>query len=325
MFQRCLLILAVASLAVSSSAVWAGGTFVDMSATAAYEQAWPTGISQSGGVVMQGNSTGAQAGYLYDVYAYPAGTASGTMTDIMPLLTYSGGTAHRILATDMASNGLCTMDRTSQGQAALIYTGGTNGTVTSSFYATTLSGGTSTSTRSIGIDTNGDVCGEYGGGKYTSGNGWNAFIYTGGSTYFMDVPATVGTSMGDCVTALNGNGQAVGVNLANPVNTARATMWTYSISGGNMTYTATDLQGSTTSWMYTTFPGLVSSQALAINSAGTVVIGASTYNNLSTPEYDTGYCLYNIGTQQYTSLGSLMMYDPIASTLGHDGGHEDSH
>ena len=159
----------------------------------------------------------------------------------------------------------------------------------------------------------------YTGGKYSSGEGENAFIYSGGTSYFLDVPASRPSSMGDCVTALNTAGQAVGYNLGNPVNTAYATMWSYTISGGSINYTATDLHTQTLVNMY---PSIVSSQALAINRSGTVVIGASNYANQTTPTDDTAYFLYDSSTQQYTSLGGLMMYDPLAFSLSCNGGHQ---
>ena len=39
------------------------------------------------------------------------------------------------------------------------------------------------------------------------------------------------------------------------------------------------------------------------------------------PNIDTAYFLYNMSTQEYTSLGSLMLYDPIGATTSTGGGH----
>ena len=43
MFHRCLLILAVASLALFGGPAWASSVFVNMSATDGNLQAWPNG------------------------------------------------------------------------------------------------------------------------------------------------------------------------------------------------------------------------------------------------------------------------------------------
>ncbi len=66
----------------------------------------------------------------------------------------------------------------------------------------------------------------------------------------------------------------------------------------------------------------MASAALAINNSGTVVVGGNDSSNFSTPEVNDGYFLYNMNTQSYTSLGSLMLYDPFAVTIDYNGGHE---
>ena len=42
-----------------------------------------------------------------------------------------------------------------------------------------------------------------------------------------------------------------------------------------------------------------------------VLVGACNSALLAAPNLDTAYYLYNMTTQAYTSLGSLMLYDPI--------------
>ena len=109
MFQRCLLILLVASLVASAGAAWASSVFVDSSATASYEEAWPTGVSQTGGVIMNGLDP-SQSNLFYAAWAYPAGT-TGTMYNADSLFTTSGGTMHRAVSTSMSNNGNATLER----------------------------------------------------------------------------------------------------------------------------------------------------------------------------------------------------------------------
>jgi hypothetical protein len=135
------------------------------------------------------------------------------------------------------------------------------------------------------------------------GNGWTAFS-------------------GQMAVALNNNGQACGFNQAQPVNTNYATVWTYSISGGTMTSTGTALQYAVagqatggplaTAWNNIYGTSLYGSQCLAINDSGTVVIGGSDAIVQSFPLCDDGFLLYNMNTQQYTSLGGLSLWDPMS-------------
>ncbi len=320
MFHRCLSILLVASLVASAGTTWATSVFVDMSATASYEQAWPTGVSQTGGVMMNGYDS-SQSNY-YAAWAYPAGTA-GTMTNVNSSFTASGGTMHRAVSTSMSDNGNVTLNETSVAHDGWIVTGNT-GNVASASYATFQYGGTA-NTRTNAINNNGDVGGSYTGGKYSGGIGANAFIYSGGTGYFLDVnTAQRGSGGGDIVTAVNTNGQAVGDNMAGAVgNFAYATLWTKTGSTW-ASYTASDLL-TVAPALLTLYPGLTGVSALAINNSGVVVLGVNNQGLVGgSPNVDQAYYLYNESTQQYTSLGSLMMWDPIAATLTYNGGHEQS-
>jgi probable HAF family extracellular repeat protein len=126
------------------------------------------------------------------------------------------------------------------------------------------------------------------------------------------------------ITALNTNGQAVGWEDTGDgigVPPHDAEVWSYKISGGSLVSQATtDLQNNGA--LAAAYPGVQSSQALAINSAGTVVIGASNLASDAVPNIDTAYFLYNMNTQAFTSLGSLMLYDPIGATTSPGGGHD---
>ena len=113
MLRRSVLTLAVLPLAVSAGTAWATSLFFDMSATDGNWQAWPTGVSPTGGVIMNGMSTGTQAGYYYTPYAFPAGTAGGTMTNINSGFTASAGTMWRMVSSSMSNNGNVTVNQTS--------------------------------------------------------------------------------------------------------------------------------------------------------------------------------------------------------------------
>ena len=140
MFHRCLSVLVVASLIVSGGAIWASSVFVNISATNGNLAALPTGVSPTGGVLLQGYAS-SQSNY-YEPYLYPAGT-TGTMTDIGSgsIFTYSGSTLHRTIDSSMASNGTLTIGEVSTAQVGWIYSGGTAGTATG-FKAINTAGGT---------------------------------------------------------------------------------------------------------------------------------------------------------------------------------------
>ena len=154
MLHRCFLFLVVASLAVSSSTASATSVFYDMSATASYEQAWPTGVSQTGGVIMNGYSS-AQSNY-YTPWAFPAGTAGGTMTNASSGFTASGGTIYRMVSSSMSNNGNVTANETSIAHVGWAVTGNA-GNLASASYANFQYG--TNNTRSNAINDNGDVGG----------------------------------------------------------------------------------------------------------------------------------------------------------------------
>ena len=53
-----------------------------------------------------------------------------------------------------------------------------------------------------------------------------------------------------------------------------------------------------------------------------MVVGGYTLSGTYSPEIDTGYFLYNMTSQQYTPLGSLMLWDPMTTSFSHAGGHD---
>ena len=266
MFHRYVSILLVASLVASGGAVWASSVFVHISATNGNLAALPTGVSPTGGVLLQGYAS-SQSNY-YEPYLYPAGT-TGTMTDIGSgsIFTYNGSTLHRTIDSSMAENGTLTIGEVTTAQVGWIYSGGTAGTATG-FKAINTAGGTAYDTQTHAINDNGVVAGAY---RATSGgNPVSGFLYAGGTTYYLGPNATYRSGYGTCVTALNTAGQAVGYAYGGNPPGNFAAVWSYTISGSSISYTATDLQNA---GLATAYPSVYSSQALAINSSGTVLVG----------------------------------------------------
>ena len=147
------------------------------------------------------------------------------------------------------------------------------------------------------------------------------FVRTGGTCYPLNSAAAL---YGATITALNTAGQAVGWESTGGgvgLPTHHAEVWSYTTSAGSLvSQNTTDLQNNGS--LAAAYPGVDSSQALAVNSAGTVVVGACTSALDAVPNIDTAYFLYNMSTQEYTSLGSLMLYDPIGATTSTGGGHD---
>ncbi len=305
MFHRCLSLLLVTSLAVSAGAAWANAVCVDISATDANAKAWPTGVCASGAVVMQGMQT---SGSYYDIDYYPGG-ATGTMTKINSL--FNNGS--QFYAGAMNDSGQATVYKVALGgHQGWLYSGGTTATSFNVLYDGVNS---AAGTLSAGIDSAGDIAGTY---QATNTSAYQGFVRIGGVSYTLNPP---GSNPGPAtITALNTQGQAVGWLTAGSPPTHFADVWSYTISGGTLvSQTATDLQSH---GLATAYPGVQSSQALAINSSGTVVVGAAIGSLVSCPNDDTAYFLYNMSTQAYTPLGNFMLYDPIVGTTSTGGGHD---
>ena len=191
---------------------------------------------------------------------------------------------------------------------------------------------------SIAINDKGDLGGAY----WTSTPGpANAFVDVGAGQYGLNPPSSTAgspnvTALADPVTAGGvTTGQAAGMQLTSggtdPTGN-HAVVWSYTInSNGTMTsQTALDLQTSLPAGHNLgdamDFSGSLSSQALAINDSGQVVVGAHTNAVLGGPQVDTNYLLYNMSTQAFTPLSqgseNLMLYDPLPATSSFlSGGH----
>ena len=136
---------------------------------------------------------------------------------------------------------------------------------------------------------------------------------------------------GDLVTAINDYGQAVGLNLAGPVqNFDFATLWSYTTSGGTFSYTATDLLTVCPVQYCAEVTCIPASRMLMLppwrsTEPGAVVLGT---NGTGIADWSPGaaapanYLLYDESTNQITSLGSLQMWDPLSPSYSWCGGHE---
>ena len=232
----------------------------------------------------------------YDIDYYPGG-AAGTMTNVNALFNNS--------STSYAG----AINDSGQFTAYVVFPGphqgwlDSGGTVTN--FGVTHAPPPPFPSRSTATATKG-AC------VQTAGDASQAFVRIGGTCYPLNsvVPTYSAT-----ITALNTSGQAVGwADTGDGVGVPPhdAEVWSYTISGGSLvSQSTTDLQFN---GLATAYPGVQSSQALAINSSGTVVIGASDSASDAVPNIDTAYFLYNMNTRAFTSLGSLMLYDPIGRT-----------
>ena len=305
MLRNCVSAFCVASLVLASVAVASAGYFTDLGAMAPLNNynAIPDGINSGGAVSMQGYSSAYHANnQYYHVYLYTGGTAP-TLSDITSAFTnITSGNA-------MNGSGQMAVEGVGSGYGYL-YSGGT---VTSYKYSGTYS------TVSTAINANGDVGGYYintAGGSITM----TPMVYSGGTAYGLNVPAG-DTTYGADILALNTSGQAVGGT--DPASGAappglQAAVWTYTISGGSVaSQTATDI-GSLVRAQY---PSAQTSALLAINSSG-IAVGSwtTTYTSSLILSGLSGSFIYNVATQGFTSLGSLLVGSPFPGSLSHEAG-----
>ena len=148
---RCLSLVVVASLAVSAGPAWASGVFVDISATDANAKVWPTGVSTSGAVVMQGLNTSGYNYTYYNIDYYPGGT-TGTMSNVNALFN----NASTSYSTAMNDSGQSTLYIVFLGHQGWLYSGGT-----ATNFNVPYNGGNALSTLSEAINSNGDIGGTY--------------------------------------------------------------------------------------------------------------------------------------------------------------------
>ena len=195
MLRRCLLLVLLASLAVSAPAAWAAGVFVYISATDGNAQVWPTGVSTSGAVSMQGLNTSGYDYTYYNIDYYPGG-AAGTMLNVNALFN----NALTSYSTAMNDSGQFTPYIVFLGHHGWLYSAGTV-----SNFNVPYNGGNAFSTLSEAINSNGDIGGNY---IYSTGTTAQAFVSIGGTCYPLNSVAP--TYSGATIAALNTAGQAVG-------------------------------------------------------------------------------------------------------------------
>ena len=324
MLRSCVSAFCLASLVLATVAVASAGYFVDLSAMSPlnYYNAIPEGINASGMVTVQGYSSAYHSTNMYyHIYLYSGGTA-GTLTDLTANFTGA------VVTTGNALNGSGQMAAEGLGNGTdygYLYSGGTSGSVTPYQYG-------AYATVALSINANGDVGGYYINTNNTAGVAYleTPMVFTGGTAYALNMPAgeTYDTNpSGAGILALNTKGQAIGFSTPDfgqmaPVGArlpdVEAAVWTYTISGGSVTaQTATDINPLVQS----KYPFALTSDLVAINSSGSAVGSWSTGDtsslNLSAVG---GSFIYNVGTQGFTSLGSLLVGSPFPGTLSNEAG-----
>ena len=332
---RCgTVILCAFGLLCGCAAVASATSFVDLSALttggSGYFNAYPTGITSSGAVSLQGLYNGGSA--YYHTWLYSGGTA-GSMTDISTKL-YSGGSGR--ITTMNASGQMSEMVSSAHG--SYWYSGGTNGTAHAIPLPTGVSG--VTSVYAYGMDNAGELVGSAN-GAYSDSN--RAFVYSGGTAGTSYGPwecpydnvnnpsiGLLGNAAGNIPVALSpGGNYAVGFweyqagGTPPPIPTQAACVWTQ--VGGSWANTPTWTEIS--SPLYNAKNGgsgwqaYLSSVAVAVNDNGQVLTTLGTGNN-------NGYigttgstaALYQIGSGGITLLPTAFEIGPYQSVDWPNGG-----
>jgi probable HAF family extracellular repeat protein len=335
MFPRSVLLSVIVSLAVSGGAR-AYDVFVDVNANSSISgsdlSAYPTGVSAGGACVLQGaRDSGAN---YYDV-CYYSGSAGGTMTSMNSTLTAGTLAFGMSVGGDMNDQGDFTSTVVTQSPQVqwLTTNHGTNTT-----YDANVPSGSGQALHGIGIDSNDDICGTYTTGSGTSAGyspcisinngsgGFTTYTPAATSTYGTFVTAmTTPTTVGSVTSGLAVGYAEVQGGIGPPVD--HPAVWSYSITGGAMTSTLTDLMGGTGSTpLSSAFPGATAAAAVAINSSGLAVIAAMNNGTEGPVEYCQGALLYNTNTQTFTPLTqgstSLLITDSMTHTISWGAGHD---
>ncbi len=337
MFHRSVSLFVVASLAVSGGAARAFDVFVDVNANSTISgsdlQAYPTGVSLGGTCLLQGARSTSGTNF-YDV-CYYSGGASGTMTSMDSTLTAGTLAFGMSVGGDMNDQGDFTSTVVTQTPQVQWLT--TNGGKNTTYYLNPPSG-SGQAMHGVGIDSNDDICGAYTTGSGTSA-GYSPYIsINNGSGSFTTYTPAANSIYGTFVTAMTTpttvggvtSGLAVGygeeqVGLGPAVD--HPEVWSYSISGGTMTSTVTDLMGGAGNTpLSNAFPGATAAAAIAINSSGLAVIAAMNNGTEGPVENCQGALLYNASTQTFTPLTqgstSLLITDSMTHTISEGAGHD---
>jgi hypothetical protein len=270
--------------------------FYDLSGLAGDTAAYPCGVDSVGQVSLMGYYS--TNGYVHQ-YFYTGG-AAGTMNDINSLFTTGNTFSNAINGSgQMAVNGVV---------KAWLYSGGTGGTVTPIVNGTL-------NTNAACIDSAGDVGGAT---VYPTNSGvFTPYVYTGGSMYVLNSPYA-GIQAG--IIGMNNYGQACGYNKSNGGDSMNppglyATVWTYTISNGSISDTATDISP----YLSAAFPTYEASQAFVVNNSGNVVGGWSNIYG-GNQNQDTGFYVYNIASHGVTPLPAAFSVSTVVTTAAFGAG-----
>jgi probable HAF family extracellular repeat protein len=336
MCHRCILLVVVASLALSGGAAWATSVFVDINTFNNQSnrdiRAYPTGVSPlsaGGGVVMQGaqNTTANPVPY-YDSCYYSGGT-SGVMSNLASTLTYGTVTFNRSDGDAMNDNGDFT-NSVIQNNIQVQWLTTNQGTNTT-YYQAPQTGG-NYATRGIGIDGNDDICGAYYGNRGTTADAYPYVALNSGGSFTAYTPTS---SFDSWVTAMTTpttsggvtSGYAVGFGRNGSPPRDEPEVWSYSITGGVMSSSVTNLMGGTNyTPLSNAYAGVSQAGVVAINSSGKALIAASTIGTEASITSCTEALLYDMTNQAFTPLTqgstSLLLWDPIPSGFCMDSGHD---
>ncbi len=297
----CILTLATFAPAFAP-AVGSAAAFVDLSANVGYGWCTPFDVNANDGDAVVGFGLGS-----YKAFLYTGGTA-GSMYDLSANFPGAQSTCLAINSSGQIAAGA------NPPTNGYYYTGGTSGTST----ALLLPGNGTGGNRATDIDDLGNVVGY---AKNSSG-AQVAFVYSGGSMYELPRPTSpldppyvgvtgnpvTGYGQGKAIgaSAFNSHGQVVGyaqyqpdgIPLPLPLN--HAVIWNYSITGGVLNATATDINASVGN-------SASGSSALAINNEGQV-FGQYNGGPGLIPSNAANTYLYNINTNAFTDLGALRTY-----------------
>jgi probable HAF family extracellular repeat protein len=245
-------------------------SFVDLSALNGNLQAYPSGINNSGQVLLQGGG-GSYPSSDVTTFLYTGGSLYNIDSK---LLAASGASIDR--NTAMNASGQIAAGTGASSQSHILYSGGTNGT------GIQLPIGSGASYQfAYGIDNAGEVSGA---GEYApNGAQWGGTVYTGGKEYWLATPnfsingtpqASVAETLAQCMSP-NGlyAGAQAGYTWNNPTPTLfmpAAGMWTAATGGWANGSTYTDIAGPIATAMGN--PGSYeSSLALSVNNSGQVL------------------------------------------------------
>ena len=272
------------------------------------------GVIQGGGVVLQSRTPGSTNVQYYDTVVYSGGT-NGTYTPVTP--TYSN--ASRTICVDQNGQVAVSLSGT-------LKTGYTSDGIFANSFANLISGGANVTSipnstpsgNAVSYATAIDSAGDVGGGVGNSTGLDSPYVYTGGTSYDLPIPAGIPyPQYGGSVVAMSpGGAYAAGYwnYTAGPPGTPYACAGYWTRNGGSWANTATFTDISSPAWGNNQPGDYPASMALAVNDNGQMVCGlGSGINEIANPE------IYQIGTGALTPLTGLLFAYPKTDTIPNDG------